>query len=163
MARFSLSFLALCFFLALMASALPAKRDDGDMIAADAIASALGALKVRIVFPPLTFLSANCNPNSQTNLNQAFENVDKEDTNNKADKTSAASAAHGANVKQGTTTPQPVPSGTRTTAQTPAAASSSGAAKPKKQSSSENMLSHIPLIGGVLGGGAGLGSILPTR
>jgi hypothetical protein len=25
------------------------------------------------------------------------------------------------------------------------------------------MLSHIPIIGGVLGGGAGLGSLLPTR
>lgn len=66
-------------------------------------------------------------------------------------------------MKQGTTTPQPVPSGTRTTVQTPAAASSSGAAAPKKSSSSDNMLSHIPLIGGVLGGGAGLGSLLPTR
>ncbi|KAF7115207.1 hypothetical protein CNMCM5793_001634 [Aspergillus hiratsukae] len=135
MARFSLSFLALCFFLALMASALPAKRDDGDMMAADAVAAALGALK-------------------------AFENADKENNNNTADKTSAA---HAANVKQGTATPQPIPSGTRTAAQTPAAASSSGAAKPKKQSSSENMLAHIPLIGGVLGGGAGLGSLLPTR
>ncbi|RHZ73452.1 hypothetical protein CDV55_106909 [Aspergillus turcosus] len=134
MARFSLSFLALCFFLALMASAMPAKRGNGDLDPSDAVTAALGALK-------------------------AFENADKEN-NNTADKTSAA---HGANVKQGTTTPQPIPSGTRTTAQTPAAASSSGAAAPKKSSSSDNVLSHIPLIGGVLGGGAGLGSLLPTR
>jgi hypothetical protein len=49
--------------------------------------------------------------------------------------------------------------------QTPAAASSSAAAAPvpKKKQSSTNMLSHIPIIGGVLGGGAGLGSLLPTR
>lgn len=48
MARFSLSFLALCFFLALMASALPAKRGDDDLDAGDAVAAALNALKVRI-------------------------------------------------------------------------------------------------------------------
>ncbi|KAF4217921.1 hypothetical protein CNMCM8980_008239 [Aspergillus fumigatiaffinis] len=136
MARFSLSFLALCFFLALMASALPAKRGDDDLDAGDAVAAALSALK-------------------------AFETVKevKEEKNDTPDK---PSAAHGANM---TTTPQPIPSGTRTTVQTPAAASSSAAAAPvpKKKQSSTNMLSHIPIIGGVLGGGAGLGSLLPTR
>ncbi|PKX93168.1 uncharacterized protein P174DRAFT_513581 [Aspergillus novofumigatus IBT 16806] len=137
MARFSLSFLALCFFLALMASALPAKRDDGDLDAGDAVAAALSALK-------------------------AFENV-KEVKEDKKDTPDKPSAAHGANVKEATTTPQPIPSGTRTTVQTPAAASSSAAAVPKKKQSSTNMLSHIPIIGGVLGGGAGLGSLLPTR
>ncbi|RHZ48541.1 uncharacterized protein CDV56_102060 [Aspergillus thermomutatus] len=134
MARFSLSFLALCFFLALMASALPAKRDDGDLNPSDAVAAAFDALK-------------------------AFDNLDQKQKDT-ADKTSAA---HGANMNEGTTTPQPIPSGTRTTVQTPAAASSSGAAAPKKSTSSDNMLSHIPILGGVLGGGAGLGSLLPTR
>ncbi|GFF25366.1 hypothetical protein IFM58399_01006 [Aspergillus lentulus] len=138
MARFSLSFLALCFFLALMASALPAKRGDDDLDAGDAVAAALNALK-------------------------AFENV-KEEKNDNNDIPDKPSAAHGANVKEGTTTPQPIPSGTRTTVQTPAAASSSAAAAPKKKKqSSTNMLSHIPIIGGVLGGGEGLGSLLPTR
>ncbi|EAW25484.1 uncharacterized protein NFIA_109780 [Aspergillus fischeri NRRL 181] len=134
MARFSLSFLALCFFLALVVSALPAKRDDDDLDAGDAVAAALSALR-------------------------AFENVDKE-TTGIPDK---ASAAHGANVKEATTTPQPIPSGTRSTVQTPAAASSSAAAAPKKKQGSTNPLSHIPIIGGVLGGGEGLGSLLPTR
>ncbi|GIK03731.1 hypothetical protein Aspvir_007805 [Aspergillus viridinutans] len=133
MARFSLSFLALCFFLALMVSALPAKRDDGDLDASDAVSAALSALK-------------------------AFENADE-----KKPTPEKASAVHGANVTEGTATPQPIPSGTRTTVQTPAAASSSAAPTPKKKTSSENMLSHIPIIGGVLGGGAGLGSLLPTR
>ncbi|GFF37713.1 hypothetical protein IFM61606_06813 [Aspergillus udagawae] len=137
MARFSLSFLALCFFLALMVSALPAKRDDGDLDASDAISAALSALK-------------------------AFEDADNEKPKPKPTP-EKASAAHGANMKEEPAMPQPIPSGTRTTVQTPAAASSSAAAGPKKTSSSENMLSHIPIIGGVLGGGKGLGSLLPTR
>lgn len=51
MARFSLSFLALCFFLALVVSALPAKPGDDDLDAGDAVAAALSALKVRISAP----------------------------------------------------------------------------------------------------------------
>ncbi|KAF4262045.1 hypothetical protein CNMCM8812_004698 [Aspergillus fumigatus] len=134
MARFSLSFLALCFFLALVVSALPAKPGDDDLDAGDAVAAALSALK-------------------------AFEKLDQE-KNNTPEK---ASPSHEATVKEATPTSQPIPSGTRTTVQTPASASSSTAAAPKKKQSSTNMLSHIPIIGGVLGGGEGLGSLLPSR
>ncbi|GIJ82438.1 hypothetical protein Asppvi_000946 [Aspergillus pseudoviridinutans] len=122
MARFSLSFLALCFFLALMVSALPAKRDDGDLDASDAITAALNALK----------------------LNQAFDDGDKEKPKPTPEK---ASPVHGTNMTEATATPQPIPSGTRTTVQTPAAASSSAAAAPKKTSSTDNMLSKIPILG----------------
>ncbi|KAF7162772.1 hypothetical protein CNMCM5623_007941 [Aspergillus felis] len=138
MARFSLSFLALCFFLALMVSALPAKRDDGDLDASDAVTAALNALK----------------------LNKAFEDGDKEKPKPTPEK---ASPVHGTNMMEATATPQPIPSGTRTTVQTPAAASSSTPAAPKKTSSTDNMLSKIPILGGMLGSGKGLGSLLPTH
>jgi hypothetical protein len=71
MARFSLSFLALCFFLALMASALPAKRGDEDLDAGDAVAAALSALKVRISATNIS-LSASCSIQTRTLTQSGF-------------------------------------------------------------------------------------------
>ncbi|EAW10103.1 uncharacterized protein ACLA_045680 [Aspergillus clavatus NRRL 1] len=146
MARLSLSFLALCFFLALMASALPAKRDSTDLDASDAIQTAFDALQA---------------------MDNVKENI-KTQTEKKKDDASAAKAAQ---TEDRTATAEPVPmpesesvpspSPSSTAAEKPAPAASSSAAAPAGSAhASDNFLSKVPIFGPLLGGGQGLGSIL---
>ncbi|PYI30443.1 hypothetical protein BP00DRAFT_426465 [Aspergillus indologenus CBS 114.80] len=138
MARFSLSVLVLCLFMALMASAMPVKRDDVANESDYAMQGIESATKM------------------MEEMIEKYKQAQEEASDN-ANDASAATADETENKNAPMEDASTTPSSTTPTETTPAA---SAAAQPPKPSKThivnDNPFANLPLVGGLLSGG-GLG------
>ncbi|PYH83482.1 hypothetical protein BO82DRAFT_400554 [Aspergillus uvarum CBS 121591] len=138
MARFSLSVLVLCLFMALMASAMPVKRDDVANESDYAMQGIESATKM------------------MEEMIEKYKQAQEEASDN-ANDASAATADETENKNAPMEDASTTPSSTTPTETTPVA---SAAAQPPKPSKThivnDNPFANLPLVGGLLSGG-GLG------
>ncbi|OJK02553.1 hypothetical protein ASPACDRAFT_1854521 [Aspergillus aculeatus ATCC 16872] len=134
MARFSISVLVLCLFMALMASAMPVKRDDVANESDYAMQGIESAAKMmeEMIEKYKEAQEANDNSNDASSETSENQNAPMEDANTS-------------------------PSSTTPTEATPAASAAAQSPKPSKTHIvNDNPFANLPLVGGLLSGG-GLG------
>ncbi|RAK72100.1 uncharacterized protein BO72DRAFT_453020 [Aspergillus fijiensis CBS 313.89] len=134
MARFSLSVLVLCLFMALMASAMPVKRDDVANESDYAMQGIESATKM---------------------MEEMIEKYkETQEANDKSNDASSATADKTENQNAPMEDANTSPSSTTPTEATPAASAAAQSPKPSKTHIvNDNPFAKLPLVGGLLSGG----------
>ncbi|PWY93789.1 hypothetical protein BO94DRAFT_353017 [Aspergillus sclerotioniger CBS 115572] len=156
MARFSLSFLVLCLFLAIMATAMPIKRADPDGATEmdSSLAEEVAAKSLQSAAKMMDEMAGQADESSQKDDNDTS-------TSDKTNSTPSPSTSNNS-TPETENKQQPEADNQEPTPTTPTSTESSAASSPQPSSSSHivnnNPFANLPIVGGLLSGG-GEGSL----